>query len=95
MNRRSRFLLCLLALVSVQCHGQEAAGEGNDVVSDAESRFLFINFLEFLGEFETEDGDWINPDLLDDEALMVLDDQQDGSSIVSGRTALPPNSTQD
>ena len=42
-------------------------------MADAESQFLFINMLEFLAEFETEDGEWISPDILADDVFTDLD----------------------
>lgn len=72
MKRRSReILLTCLPLLSVQALGQETVDAG--AVADAESRFLFINMLEFLGEFETAEGDWVNPAILDDAAFVDLD----------------------
>lgn len=34
-----------------------------------------MEFLEFLGEFETQDGEWIDPDEL--EQMESIDDQQE------------------
>ena len=42
-------------------------------MADAESQFLFINMLEFLAEYETEDGEWISPDILADDVFTDLD----------------------
>jgi len=42
-------------------------------MADAESQFLFINMLEFLAEFETEEGEWISPDILADDVFIDLD----------------------
>lgn len=86
MKHRSSFILCLLASLSVQGYGQESGNADGSDVSEAESRFLFINLLEFLGEFETEDGEWISPDTLEDDVFTALDSQNNGNNTVDGRT---------
>lgn len=73
MKPRSSQVLFLLALLSAQGYSQEAGNGDAGNVADAEARFLFINMLEFLGEFETQDGDWIPPDILDNDAFVDLD----------------------
>jgi len=75
MKRQSRALGFLL-LMSIQALGQETGDRTDTAVADAESRYLFINMLEFLGEFETGDGEWISPDILDDEAFSDLDSRE-------------------
>lgn len=73
MKPQSSHLLALLVLVSMQAASQDA-GEGEaGEIAETESRFLFINMLEFLGEFETEEGGWISPDILGNEAFADLD----------------------
>ncbi len=71
-DRRS-LLLCLLASMSVQVCSQEDGDLNSNPVDEAESRFLFINMLEFLGEFEVETGEWISPDILGNETFADLD----------------------
>lgn len=73
MNLRFRSLLCLLSLLSLQAHGQESGGQETGDIAESESRFLFINMLEFLGEFETKEGDWISPGILADDTFADLD----------------------
>ncbi len=72
MKRQSRQLL-LLASLSVPALAQSQEEVDSSPVADAESQFLFINMLEFLGEFETEAGDWISPDILANEVFSDLD----------------------
>jgi hypothetical protein len=64
-------MVWMLAMASA-AQAQKAVETGTGVV-EAESRFLFINMLEFLGEFETSTGEWISPDILADEAFTDLD----------------------
>jgi len=73
MNYRSRIMLCLLSALSVQANSQDADDREGGTIAETESRFLFINMLEFLGEFETEDGEWVSPELLGNEAFADLD----------------------
>ena len=73
MKRQSRALLYLLPLMAVQVYGQDPADGNAGTIADAETQFLFINMLEFLGEFETEEGDWISPEILEGEAFADLD----------------------
>ena len=50
----------------------EEQKEPPSMASDEEIPSLL--FLEFLGEFETEEGDWINPEELEE---MELDDSRE------------------
>ena len=74
MNLQSRSLLCLLSFITLQAYAQES---DNGSLADTESQFLFINMLEFLGEFETEEGEWINPELLGNDVFADLDSPAD------------------
>lgn len=66
-------MVCLLSTMSSQLHAQQQEDLNSSPVVDAESQFLFINMLEFLGEFETGSGEWISPDILANEAFADLD----------------------
>ena len=77
MNRRSRAMLCLLSLLAVKANSQDTLDRETNAVADAEAQYLFINMLEFLGEFATNDGDWISPDILDEDAFADLDNTTD------------------
>ncbi len=73
MNLQSRIIFCLLAVSPIQVFSQPSSEQETGAIADAESRFLFINMLEFLAEFETDDGEWISPDVLDNEVFTDLD----------------------
>lgn len=73
MNLQSRIIFCLLAVSPVQAFSQSSTEQESGAMADAESQFLFINMLEFLAEFETEDGEWISPDILADDVFTDLD----------------------
>lgn len=92
MKLPSSVMACLFAMAS-SAQAQEA-GENDASVAEAESRFLFINMLEFLGEFETSEGEWISPDILADEAFTDLDgagspSSGNGNSVLSAPTEAP------
>jgi len=74
MNLQSRTLLCLLSFITLQAYAQES---DNGSLADTESQYLFINMLEFLGEFETQEGEWINPELLGNDVFADLDSPAD------------------
>ncbi len=38
---------------------------------------ISIELLEFLGEWETEDGEWLDPMELDDEYFAILSPEKD------------------
>jgi len=57
----------------VQAFSQPSTEQEGGAMADAESQFLFINMLEFLAEFETEEGEWISPDILADDVFIDLD----------------------
>lgn len=77
MKYRSSLLLCLMAALSAQANSQPGAEEPGSI-AETEAQFLFINMLEFLGEFETEDGEWISPDMLGDDVFAILDASGEG-----------------
>jgi len=52
-------------------------------VSNSESEFLFIDMLEFLGEFETQVSECINPELHGTDALADLDSVADGNAVTN------------
>lgn len=49
-------------------------------MSNSESEFLFIDMQEFLGEFETQVSECINPELHGTDALADLDSLADGNA---------------
>ncbi len=57
----------------MQAFSQPSTEQESGAMADAESQFLFINMLEFLAEFETEEGEWISPDILADDVFIDLD----------------------
>ena len=62
MNCRPRWLLMLLPIVSSVVHAgdmQMDKGQTDAIPS--------VEFLEFLGEWQTDEGEWIDPEELDDE----------------------------
>jgi hypothetical protein len=59
--------------MSSPAYSQDAGDRDGGEIASAESEFLFINMLEFLGEFETGDGEWISPEVLANEAFADLD----------------------
>lgn len=73
MKHRAGFLLCLASSMSAQVYSQESGAPDSSAVAEAESRFLFINMLEFLGEFETDTGEWVSPDILGNDVFSDLD----------------------
>ncbi len=75
---------CLLLSLSSQAFSQVDGDLNSNPVDEAEARFLFINMLEFLGEFETEEGEWISPDILGNEAFADLDGSTGNDRVNSG-----------
>ena len=73
MKYRSRILLGLLSSLSLQANCQESETIDPESIVEAESQFLFINMLEFLGEFELENGEWISPETLSNEVFSDMD----------------------
>ena len=85
MSLRSRIILCFLSFFTVQAQSQESGEQDIGAIEDAESKFLFINMIEFLAEFETNDGEWISPDILSDDAFNDLDGgEQDATRTQQG-----------
>lgn len=68
-----KIMLCLLSSMSAPGYSQEQGNGNSSPVADAEAEFLFINMIEFLGEFETDTGEWISPDILGNDAFADLD----------------------
>jgi hypothetical protein len=73
MKYRSRALLCQLSSFSLQAYCQDSGTGEAGSIADVESQFLFINMLEFLGEFELENGEWISPETLSNEVFSDID----------------------
>ena len=88
MNLRSRIILCLLSVFTSQAYSQESGDQNTGAIADAESQFLFINMLEFLAEFETDEGEWISPDILANEAFVDLDGDESGDTFSSQQRVL-------
>ena len=72
MKYRSRVLLGLLSSLSLQANCQESETIDPESIVEAVSQFPFINMLEFLGEFELENGEWIIPEILSSEVFSDL-----------------------
>ena len=53
------FLLLSGGIVHAQTDSEDKAGEELDSIS--------LEFLQFLGEWETADGEWLDPTEFDDE----------------------------
>jgi hypothetical protein len=66
------------------------AAENTDTTPDTEMQAPDLEFLEFLGQFETDDGEWIGPTILQaeefDELLTVAEsiEAQDKNSTSAG-----------
>jgi hypothetical protein len=65
------FLLALAVLcvapVDVPC--QDASNNAATIVYDDDATLPSMELLEFLAEFESEDGEWLDPLLLDEMRL--------------------------
>ncbi len=66
--------LILLGLLSTPVFAQEP-GQARDSSEDTEMPSL--EFLEFLGHWETDDGEWIDPEEL--EQIVLTDQEQEKS----------------
>ncbi len=67
-----RFLfLAILILAASPAVAQSQDLQPNQVAvdSDGDTSMPSMELLEFLGEFETEDGEWIDPVLLEEMPL--------------------------
>lgn len=60
------FAICLLGLIST------AQAVENETNTETESSLPDLEFLEFLGQFETDNGEWINPASLMTEDFEIL-----------------------
>lgn len=60
------FAICLLGLIST------AQAVENETNTETESGLPDLEFLEFLGQFETDNGEWINPASLMTEDFEIL-----------------------
>jgi hypothetical protein len=60
------FAICLLGLIST------AQAAENENKTETESSLPDLEFLEFLGQFETDNGEWINPASLMTEEFELL-----------------------
>lgn len=74
MRYRYKLIFSLLACCAANVQGQN--GEGPPVEDD------FLDLLMFLGEFETEQGEWMDPEELASEVYdglesSVEDDEED------------------
>ena len=73
MKRVKRFVMA--ALILLTCLPQARALEPEEAKNPpAEQESPALDFLEFLGEWETEDGEWIAPDDLENMPLNENDD---------------------
>ena len=81
----------------MQASSQESDSQEAGSIADTETQFLFINMLEFLGEFETEDGKWVSPEILGDDVFADLDTIDGGTfdgEIYDGETSRTSNNEQ-
>jgi len=64
-------LLAILIMAASPAIGQNQDPQPNQVTvaSDDDTSMPSMELLEFLGEWETEDGEWIDPVLLDEIPL--------------------------
>ncbi len=60
------FALCLLGLISTTHGAEEEHGP------EASLQLPDLEFLEFLGQFETDEGEWIGPSILMAEDFTLL-----------------------
>ena len=59
--------LCMLGLFAT------AYGAENERIAEASANLPDLEFLEFLGQFETDEGEWIDPgSLMAEEFTMLL-----------------------
>ena len=58
-------LLILIVLPAVGL-GQDQQQHSTTIVYDDDASMPSMELLEFLGEWETEDGEWVDPILLDE-----------------------------
>jgi hypothetical protein len=72
MRLLSSLLVLVLAAGYAQAQ-QEAAKTGK---ADRE----FISLLEFLGEFTTEDGEWIDPDVVEQSGPVTRKEDEDNDN---------------
>jgi hypothetical protein len=64
--RALAFALVFLTFLPAVGFGQDQPQNTTTVVYEDDTTMPSIELLEFLGEWETEDGDWIDPMLLDE-----------------------------
>ena len=63
-----RVSLCVVLLCSI------SSSLAEEITNDEQQTAPSIDFLEFLGEWETEQGEWIDPETLKDKELTNLID---------------------
>ena len=75
MPGKARFgaTVLLLGLLSSPAFAQEP---GQVRESTEESEMPSLEFLEFLGDWETEDGEWIDPEELEQIALTTQEQKE-------------------
>ena len=71
-------LLAVLACCSVQA--QQERSKGNEADES------FISLLEFIGEFTTVDGEWIDPVIIEESTLLADEETPDPDN---GRDSTP------
>lgn len=67
-------LLLLLQAMVTQAQQQEPAVEGGETAArgpETAGVRLSLQFFEFLGEFTTEDGEWVDPAVLMESDIVV------------------------
>lgn len=77
-NLRRLFLAAGMFAASTSCiamatQSEEIAAAGSDVIAAvADEAEVDIGLIEFLGQWETDDGEWIAPSDLADETFVEL-----------------------
>lgn len=88
MKRQLNIVFCMLSLFPQYLLAQSSAGvvsserspitetassEAEGFVEPTGSEEDFINLLEFIGEFETKDGEWLSPNMFLGDNFNQLD----------------------
>lgn len=70
MKQAKKFIMAALLIFTFLPHGNALEPEEVEKApTEQEKETPDLEFLEFLGEWETEDGDWIDPEDLENMPL--------------------------